>query len=244
MIHGPDGAKLSKRYGAVNVLEYRQMGFLPDGLLNYVLRLGWSHGDREIFTRGEMIRLFDLDKVSRSAAAFDPSKLLWVNHQHIQAAPRESLVELLAEQLARQGLDPGNGPPLGMTVEALRERSQTMEEMAERAHCYYEDYEEFDDKAARAHLRPVAREALESVRAALAGLEEWSEHSAEAAVQAVAQRLDLKLGKVAQPLRVAVTGRAASPGIGTTLALVGRERTLRRIDRAIAYIDERAGAGA
>ena len=243
MIHGPDGAKLSKRHGAVNILEYRQMGFLPDGLLNYLLRLGWSHGDHEVFTRDEMIRLFDLDKVSRSAANFDPNKLLWVNHQHLQLAHCDSLADLLAAQLERQGLDPRNGPALDLTVEALRERSQTIVEMAEQAHCYYEEYEEYDAKAAKAHLRLAAREALAAARAELEEIGEWSESSTEAAVQSVARRLEIKLGKVAQPLRVAVTGRAASPGIGTTLMLVGRERTLNRIDRALAYIDTRAKLG-
>jgi glutamyl-tRNA synthetase len=242
MIHGPDGAKLSKRHGAVNVLEYRTMGFLPVALLNYLLRLGFADGDKEIFSLDEMIAAFDLSHVSRSAARFDPDKLLWVNQQHILTAPTDQLVPLLGEQLAMQGLDPGNGPPLELTVEALRERSQTMLEMAERAHCYYEDYEAFDDKSAKAHLRPVAQESLAALREAFAALTDWTAESTEAAVATVAEGLDLKLGKVAQPLRVALTGRAASPGIGTTLLLVGRERSLARIDRALAYIAERAAA--
>jgi glutamyl-tRNA synthetase len=240
MIHGPDGAKLSKRHGAVNIMEYRGMGFLPDALLNYLLRLGFADGDKEIFTREEMIAAFDLDKVSRSAARFDSAKLLWVNHQHIQQAPVETLAPLLGEQLSVQGLDAANGPPLATTVQALRERSQTTLEMAERAHCYYQEYESFDEKSAKEHLRPVAREALESLRRAFANLGDWTEAATEAAVSAVADALGLKLGKVAQPLRVALTGRAASPGIGTTLLLVGRERTLARIDRALAWIDDRA----
>jgi glutamyl-tRNA synthetase len=243
MIHGPDGAKLSKRHGAVNILEYRQMGYLPAALLNYLLRLGWSHGDQEIFTLEEMVRYFDLDKVSRSAAHFDPDKLLWVNQQHIQSAPQALLTDGLAEHLARQGLDPANGPPLAWTVEALRERSQTLLEMAEQAHCYYEEYEEFDQKAAKAHLRAAARDALAAVREALAAVDPWSEGAAQEAVEAVASKLDLKLGKVAQPLRVALTGRAASPGIGVTLALVGQQRALHRIGRALAFIDARAAAG-
>jgi len=236
MIHGPDGAKLSKRHGAVNVLEYRQMGYLPSAMLNYLARLGWSHGDQEIFTLDELIRLFDLDRVSRSAASFDPQKLLWVNQQHILKTPIPELVPLLAEQLERQGLDPRNGPALELTVEALRERSQTMAEMAERAHCYYTEFDAFDEKAAQKHLTPAAREVLEALRTAFEAVEGWSEAALEEAVGGVAERLGLKLGKVAQPLRVAVTGQAASPGIGTTLVLVGRERTLARIGRAIAHI--------
>jgi glutamyl-tRNA synthetase len=241
MIHGADGAKLSKRHGAVNVLEYREAGFLPDALLNYLLRLGWSHGDREIFTREEMVSLFDLDNVSRSAARFDPQKLAWVNQQHIQAAPAAMLAPLLADQLEAQGLQAAEGPPLELAVEALRERSDTMREMAERAHPYYEDYEAFDPKSAKAHLRPVARDGLLAVRAALHALTDWTEDSTQGAVEAVAASLDTKLGKIAQPLRVALTGQAASPGIGVTLQLVGRARALARIDRAIGYIEERAG---
>lgn len=239
MIHGPDGGKLSKRHGAVNILDYRPMGFLPRALLNYLLRLGWSHGDREIFTVDEMIELFDLDKVSRSAAHFDPLKLLWVNQQHLQSAPETELEVLLAGQLEEQGLEVSNGPALALAVEALRERSQTTLQMAELAHCYYEEYEEFDPKSAKAHLRPAAREALLALRVAFVELGTWTDDSTQAAVERVAAGLKLKLGKVAQPLRVALTGQAASPGIGTTLVLVGRERTLRRIDRALAYIDAR-----
>ena len=204
------------------------------------MRLGWSRGDQEIFTLDEMIDLFGLEAVSRSAARFDPLKLLWVNHQHIQSVDAGRLAELLASQLRAQGLDPANGPPLPLTVKALSERSQTVLEMAERANCYYGEFEEFDAKSAKAHLRPVARNALAAVRETLEILETWTEESAQAAVETVADRLELKLGKVAQPLRVALTAKAASPGIGTTLMLVGRERALLRIDRALAYIDARA----
>jgi glutamyl-tRNA synthetase len=242
MIHGPDGAKLSKRHGAVNVMEYRGMGFLPDAFLNYLLRLGFADGDKEIFTREEMIAAFDLASVSGSAARFDVQKLLWVNHQHIQTAPANELAGLLAEQLQTQGLDPANGPSLEVTVEALRERSQTTLEMAERAHCYYEEFEAFDQKSAKEHLRPVTRNVFEALKTAFASLDDWTDVLTESAVATVAENLGLKLGKVAQPLRVALTGSAASPGIGTTLLLVGRERTLARIDRARAFIDERIAA--
>jgi len=242
MIHGQDGAKLSKRHGAVNVLEYKTMGFLPIGLLNYLLRLGWSHGDQEIFSRREMIEHFDLEHVSRSAASFDPPKLLWVNQQHLMRSKATELAGLLAEHLKAQGLDPANGPPLIAAVDALRERSQTLLEMAERAHCYYEEYEAFDDKAAKAHLRLVIRAPLAELSAALAGLDQWTAEETQRVVESVADRLGLKLGKIAQPLRVALTGTAASPGIGVTLELVGRARSLARLDRALAYIDARSAA--
>jgi glutamyl-tRNA synthetase len=240
MIHGPDGAKLSKRHGAVNMLDYREMGFLPEALLNYLLRLGWSHGDQEIFSVPEMIDLFDLTHVSRSAANFDPQKLLWVNQQHMMKVPADRLGALLGEFLERRGVRLTDGPPLPIVAAALRERSQTLVEMADRALYYYKEYEHFDAQAAATHLNSSTRPVLTALRTAFAALSEWSELSSEEAVKGTAAKLDLKLGKVAQPLRVALTGQTASPGIGTTLMLVGQERTLRRIERALAHIDASA----
>ena len=236
MINGTDGSKLSKRHGAINVLDYRDMGFLPEALLNYLVRLGWSHGDQEIFSIEEMTALFDLDEVNAAASTFNFEKLKWVNHQHIMAAAPARLAPLLAEQLRRQGLDPNDGPPLEYTVAALKERGQTIQEIAERAHCYYEEFEAYDDKSAKQHLRAAAGEPLTALRAALTQVPDWTEHDTQAAVEAVAETLALKMGKVAQPLRVALVGQAASPGIGTTLVLVGRERALKRIDRALGYL--------
>jgi glutamyl-tRNA synthetase len=235
MIHGSDGAKLSKRHGAVNMLEYRDMGFLPEAMLNYLLRLGWSHGDQEIFTIAEMIELFDLAKVSRSAANFDPMKLRWVNQQHMLRAPVERLAELLREHLERRGLSAESGPPLQLAVLALRERSQTLVEMAERASCYYGDFDTFDAEAARTHLTPASQPILGALHEALGRVDQWTEDATESAVKSTAESLGVKLSKAAQPLRVAVTGGSASPGIGATLVLVGRERTLRRIERACAH---------
>jgi glutamyl-tRNA synthetase len=243
MIHGSDGAKLSKRHGAVNVLEYREMGFLPEALLNYLLRLGWSHGDQEIFSLDEMTELFDLDRVSRSASNFDLDKLCWVNQQHIMSADVARLAGLLAQQLKRIDVSPDSGPPLEHAVEALRERSRTIVEMAERARCYYEEFEDFEPKAAKSHLKSGSREPLLALKAGFEALTEWSADSTQAEVESIAERLDQKLGRIAQPLRVAITGSGASPGIGITLELVGRERSIARIDRAIDYIDARSASG-
>lgn len=242
MIHGEDGAKLSKRHGAVSVLEFKTMGILPDGLLNYLLRLGWSHGDQEIFSRAEMIALFDLDNVTRSAANFDFKKLYWVNQQHIMSAAADLLRKELVAELEARGIDVAQGPDLSMLIEALRERSQTIVEMADRAGCYFVDFDAFEENAAKSHLRPVALDGLIALKAAFAALDAWNADSTQAAVEQVAESTGLKLGKVAQPLRVALTGTSASPGIGVTLALVGRERTLARLERAIAYIEARREA--
>ena len=243
MIHGADGAKLSKRHGAVSVLEFRELGILPDALLNYLLRLGWSHGDKEVFSRSEMIQLFDIAHVSRSAANFDHAKLLWVNQQHIVEAGTGELAELLETELRRRDIDPTDGPPLDDVVEALRERAQTIVEMADKAVCYFVDFEEFEAKSAKAHLRPVALDLLSDLARALEQTDVWSIERTQLAVEATAETHGVKLGKLAQPLRVAVTGQAASPGIGVTLALVGKKRTLSRIGRAISYIEERAANG-
>lgn len=237
MIHGTDGAKLSKRHGAVDVLDYRREGFLPEAMLNYVARLGWAHGDREIFSVGDLIELFDLSDVSASPARFDPEKLHWVNQQHMISRSADSLGELLAVQLGMIGADPVSGPPLERTVEALRERAQTMREMAETARCYYGDLEGYDEAAARKFLNEPAVAPLTALDEAFAGAQEWAAAPLEALVKATAAKLDLKMGAVAQPLRVALVGRAASPGIGVTLELVGRERTRARIARAIDRIN-------
>ncbi|HSG63954.1 MAG TPA: glutamate--tRNA ligase, partial [Gammaproteobacteria bacterium] len=222
MIHGPDGAKLSKRHGAVDVLDYRRDGFLPEAMLNYVARLGWAHGDREIFSMGDLIELFDLAGVSASPARFDTEKLRWVNQQHMMHRPPESLGELLGAQLGAVGADPHAGPPLAWTVEALRERAQTLREMAESAWPYYAELREYEAGAARKFLNEAAVGPLTALEETLRALPDWSEEALELAVKELAARLELKLGAVAQPLRVALVGRAASPGIGVTLRLVGR----------------------
>jgi glutamyl-tRNA synthetase len=236
MIHGPDGAKLSKRHGAVDVLEYRREGFLPEAMLNYVARLGWAHGDREVFSVEELIELFDLAGVSSAAARFDPDKLRWVNQQHLMRQPAAELGELLGAQLQELGVDPASGPPLEEAAEALHERAQTLREMAESAECYYGDIDHYEAAAARKFLNEPAVAPLEALADALSELSDWTDESLEAVVKDVAAKLDLKMGAVAQPLRVALVGRAASPGIGVTLRLAGRERALSRLDTALAYI--------
>jgi glutamyl-tRNA synthetase len=241
-VNGSDGAKLSKRHGAVSVLEYRRSGYLPEALLNYLVRLGWSHGDQEVFTVAQMIEYFDLAHVQRAPASFDADKLLWLNQEHIKSSAPERLVPLLAEHLAMLDVSLSEGPSLEAAVEALQPRSRTLVEMAEQAVCYFRDFDDFDPKSAKNHLRPVSAQHLREVRARLAGLGEWTEATTEAAVEQTAEALDLKLGKVAQPLRVALTGQAASPGIGTTLALVGRDRSLARIDAALVFIEARVAA--
>jgi glutamyl-tRNA synthetase len=232
MILGPDGAKLSKRHGAVSVLEYQKEGYLPDALLNYLVRLGWSHGDQEIFTREEMIAAFDIAHVGKAASAFNPEKLLWLNQQHIIKAPRATLVAALREQLALLGVASDDEALLGGVVEALRERAKTMKEMAASSLFFFRE-PVMDEKAVAKHLTPDAKALLGELATTFAGVAEWTAPALHALLQSFAESRALGLGKVAQPLRVAVTGGTISPPIDATLALLGRERVLERLGRAL-----------
>jgi glutamyl-tRNA synthetase len=242
MILGSDGAKLSKRHGAVDVREYREQGYLPEALLNYLVRLGWSHGDQEIFSMEEMIRLFDITDVNPSASAFNPEKLRWLNQQHIIAMPAGALGERLVPYLRRAGLDPSRGPKPARVAEGYRERAETLVQMAASCRYCYEDFEEIDPAAAKKHLRPVILEPLKDVAGRFRSLSSWTEEGISAALRACAAAFDINLGKLGQPVRVAVTGGSVSPPIDVTLALVGRERTLARLDRAIDLLEARTAA--
>ncbi|MBX3703197.1 MAG: glutamate--tRNA ligase [Steroidobacteraceae bacterium] len=236
MILGPDGTKLSKRHGAVSVLYYREEGYLPEALLNYLARLGWSHGDQEIFTLEEMTALFDIQDVNKSASAINPDKLAWINQQQLMKLAPARIATELRWQLERLGVDAGKGPALEPIVEAQRERSKTLKEMALASRFFFEAPAAYDEKAARKHLTAETSPLLGQARAALAGLGEWNAPAIHAAIQALAESTGSSLGKVAQPLRVAVSGGGVSPPIDQTLAILEREETLARVDRALAYI--------
>lgn len=232
MILGADGAKLSKRHGAVSVLEYQKDGYLPDALLNYLVRLGWSHGDQEYFTREEMIAAFDIQDVNKAASAFNPEKLLWLNQQHIMKAPSATLVAALREQLAMLGIITDEIALLSGVVEAQRERAKTLKEMAQSSRFFFEE-PVIDQKAAAKNLTPEALVLLGELRALLASLADWTAPAIHNLLQEVAAMHSLGLGKVAQPLRVALTGGTVSPPIDATVALLGKECALARLDAAI-----------
>jgi glutamyl-tRNA synthetase len=234
MILGADGAKLSKRHGAVSVLQYEEEGFLPWALLNYLVRLGWSHGDQEVFTQEEMIAKFDIRDVNKAASAFNPEKLLWLNQQHMMRAQPADLVPYLRAQLQRLGLDSDSETFLEQVVLAQRERAKTLKEIAHNSRFLFTDDIEIDPKAVRKHLTATEVPALQEARKRLEALGEWSAAAINDALNVVAAELGVGLGKIAQPLRVAVTGSAVSPPIDVTLALLGRERTLSRLDAGIA----------
>jgi glutamyl-tRNA synthetase len=236
MILGPDGAKLSKRHGAVSVLQYEEEGFLPDALLNYLVRLGWSHGDQEVFTREEMIADFDIHDVNKAASAFNPEKLLWLNQQHMVRAQPAALVPYLQAQLRRLGLESNDQKLLEGVIVAQRERAKTMKEMAANSRFFFVEAVEIDPKAAAKHLTADARSVLQKVRKRLTEIPEWTAAAIHGVVEALSQELQAGLGKIAQPIRVAVSGTAVSPPIDQTLELLGRERTLARLDSALARI--------
>jgi glutamyl-tRNA synthetase len=237
MILGADGVKLSKRHGAVSVIEYRALGFMPDAVLNYLVRLGWSHGDQELFTRQQMIELFDLTRVQQSPARFDLEKLVWVNHQYLKTADPALVAAELDWHLKRLGVDAAGGPPLTEVVLAQRERCKTLVEMSEKSVFFYRDFERYDDKAAAKHLNAETLPALRALQAALAGLTGWEAAAIQGAVDGVAAALGDHPQLGAQPLRVAVAGNSVSPPIDETLRLLGRERTLARLAKAIAFIE-------
>ena len=240
MILGDDGAKLSKRHGAVDIRDYREQGFIPEAILNYLVRLGWSYGDQEVFNTEEMIKLFDLSDINQSAAAFSSDKLLWLNQEYMMHATAESLVPHLRYHMDLIGIDRSDGPELIEVIEAYRERAETFTQMADACRYCYEEFDEIDPKAIKKQLRPVILEPMIALHSRLKLVEEWSHEIINACVNEVASIFDINMGKIGQPLRVAVTGISASPPIHVTLCLIGQERTLKRLERAIEIIKKRA----
>jgi glutamyl-tRNA synthetase len=236
MILGPDGAKLSKRHGAVSVLQYREEGYLAEALLNYLARLGWSHGDQEIFTLDEMCRLFDITDVNKSAAAINPDKLSWLNQQHLMRADDTRIAGELRWQLAQLEVDTAGGPDLEAVAAAQKERAKTLKDMATSSVFFFREPAWYEEKAAKKNLTPESKPHLERAHEALAGLSDWSAGSIHALMQALAEQAGVGLGKIAQPIRVAVSGGSVSPPIDQTLAILGPEQVLKRLERAIAFI--------
>jgi glutamyl-tRNA synthetase len=234
MILGPDGAKLSKRHGAVSALQYRDDGFLPEGLLNYLGRLGWSHGDQEIFSLEEMTSLFDINDVNKGASALNVDKMLWTNQQHIMRATPERLAQYLQPQLAALGIETADLAKLAAVAKAQQERARTLKEMAQNSLFFFRDVTTYDEKAAKKNLTAETAPLLQSVRDRMAALDDWQASKLHEIVQAVAAESGAGLGKVAQPIRVAVSGGSVSPPIDVTLEILGRDTTLHRVDRAIA----------
>ena len=244
MILGPDGAKLSKRHGAVDIRDYQDQGYLPEAMLNYLVRLGWSHGDQEVFSVDEMIELFDVAEVNQSASSFNPEKLLWLNQQHIIGMPAEQLGHALTPFLASAGYDVSSGPDARDVAEGFRERATTLRQMAASARYCFEDFDVIDPKAAKKNLRPVILTPLKTARDKLAALEDWTRDGIAATIENAAADYEINMGKLGQPIRVAVTGGAVSPPIDITVWLIGQKRVVERLDNAIEMIEARVAASA
>ncbi len=238
LILGEDKKRLSKRHGATSVTAYRDMGYYPEALNNYLVRLGWSHGDQEIFDAREMVEKFDIDSVGKSSAVFNPEKLLWLNAHYLKERPMSRLAEDALPYLAAKGYPtPENRAWLEKMVETLRERAKSLVELVDMAHYFLADTVEIDEKAGRKHLVPETKNLLQEVSARLGNLADFNAAGIEQVFGDIVAERDIKLGKVAQPVRVALTGSTVSPGIYEVIDVLGRDATLARLAAAIRYID-------
>jgi len=231
MILGPDGERLSKRHGAVSVMQYAEDGFLPEALVNYLARLGWSHGDAEIFDARRFVEWFDLAHISRSPAQFDPGKLRWLNHQYLKQRPDAELAKLVAPRIEREGGKLADGPPLEQAVALLKERSETLEALAEQAMMFYG---EPDAKHSDGEVPQEIREPLSELAESLASIGDWAEASINEALQRVLQKHKLKMPKLAMPIRRIVFGLEQTPNLTSVLALAGKQRVVARLQRRLA----------
>ncbi len=239
MILGDDGAKLSKRHGAVSVMQYRDEGYLPEALINYLVRLGWGHGDQEIFSKQEMIDLFSLNAISKSASAFNTDKLLWLNNHYIKTSEPSYVAKHLEWHFNDQGINKENGPALEEIVSLVGERCHTLVELAQQARYFYEDFAEFESGAAKKHLRGVAKEPLVLALAKIEALTEWTTEALHQVIEQVCTELEIGMGKIGMPLRVAVTGGGQSPSVDAVMQLIGKERVIERIKLALDFIEDR-----
>jgi glutamyl-tRNA synthetase len=240
MILGPDKKKLSKRHGATSVIEYEREGILPEAMLNYLTRLGWSHGDQEIFSKEQLIECFNTDSLGTSAAVFDTTKLHWLNAQYIKEADPQRIAKLLQPILAEQGVPCEDAEAIAALVPMYAPRSKTLVEMAQGLDFFLVDDDklEYQPKAVRKFLKEESKVHLKAIRDGLAALDEFSEESIDAVLTGYLEANDLKFKAIAQPIRVAVTGRTQSPGLHETMLGLGREKTLTRMDRALTILPE------
>ena len=240
MILGADKARLSKRHGATSVMAYYEMGYLPDALINYLVRLGWSYGDQEVFTRDELVEYFSFENVGKAAAVFNPEKLLWLNSQYIINTTSERLGELVMPFLVKDGTIK-EGQELDMAwlskaIDTLKERSKTLLELAASLRYYIAEDVEYDEKARAKFLKEESRDLLVEVKDGLAALSDFSEEMIEQLFKETVEKRDIKLGKLAQPVRVALTGTKQSPGIYDVISVIGKDKTIKRLERAIELI--------
>jgi glutamyl-tRNA synthetase len=236
MILGDDGKRLSKRHGAVSVIQYKEDGYLPEALINYLVRLSWSHGDQEIFSREEMIALFDAIDINKSASAFNTEKLRWLNQHYIKNTAIDALAEEMRQYISEQGFHTTDGPDLHAVLKVFAERCSTLVELAAEIQFFYDDFDAYEPKLAKKQFREQTAPILQSLLGKYKVLEDWSAAAIHHVVEEVVNEFEVGFGKVGQPLRLAVTGHGKAPGIDITLELLGKDRTLARIQQAIDYI--------
>ncbi len=239
MIMDEGGKKLSKRTGASSVMFYRDEGYLSEAVLNYLVRLGWSHGDQEVFTMEQMQELFDIADINKSSSSLNISKLDWLNQEYMKEMDSEYVGEQLKWHFDHAGIDTSNGPSLAQIVESHCDRAKTLKEMAAASTFFYQDFESYDEKAAKKALRGVALEPLQEVKAACEAISDWKAENLHQMVEDVCTKLEVGMGKVGQPLRVAVAGSGASPSIDITLEMLGKEKTIARVEKAIEFVKAR-----
>ncbi len=241
MILGEDGKKLSKRHGAVSVMEFKKEGVLPQALLNYIVRLGWAHGDQEIFSLEDMIRHFDIQAVNRSPAAFNYEKLYWLNQHYQKTLPPNEVIPELSDLFKERNLDVTKGPDLSMLLSVQAERCKTLAEIADKSIYFYVDTLPRDmlDQAAQAKfLKPALHPVLQKITERFSTLTSWESSEIHAIINDVAKEFELSLGKVGPAIRVALTGGTVSPSLDTTIALLGKNRTLTRMQQALTFISQ------
>ncbi|MEN9434949.1 MAG: hypothetical protein RLZZ422_2538 [Pseudomonadota bacterium] len=237
MILGSDGQRLSKRHGAVGVMQYRDEGYLPEALLNYLVRLGWSHGDQEVFSRDELVQLFEIEDINRAPSSFSPDKLLWLNQHYIKTLPAERIAEELTWHLEQQKLDVSQGAAITEVIEAQRERAKTLVELVASSRYFYEPVTSYDEAGMKKQVTTDTPRYLAAVAEQLAQLSTWDEVNIHQAIQTSCEQLQVKLGKVGPALRLATTGGTSSPSLEVTLKLLGQSVTLERIQKFITYVE-------
>ncbi len=242
MILGNDGKRMSKRHGAVSVSAYEEQGYLPEALLNYLVRLGWAHGDKELFTKQEMIDLFSLEGVNKSAAAFDIDKFQWLNQQYLKSTANKTLADLLKQRYASKNIPIQSEVQLVEVVNIQKERVRTINELADASEYFFHEFENYDEKSAKKHFKQASLTVLQSMHEIFSELETWDATNINQCIHEYSEKSELKLGKIAPPIRVAVSGSASSPSIDITLQLIGKQTTLTRLKKAMEYIQSNVEA--
>ena len=237
MILGSDGSRLSKRHGALNLLSYRDEGFLPDALLNYLVRLGWSNGDQEIFSIEEMIELFELKNINNSPASFNQEKLEWMNQSYIKTISLGKLTGHLNWHLDRLKINLDNGPEINQLIEFLRERSKSLADLAQSCIMFYKDFEAFDEAQANKTFKAESKEVLQDLVSQLSRVNDWNSNNIHSVIELICEERNIGFGKVGQPFRLALSGDGKAGSIDKSAQFVGKERTLSRLEMAIDWIN-------